>query len=295
MSSSATLYSPATTDADGNGSVHSGIERSHGGIASPEKHAHPTLLSAKHARRDLEAQGTARVSSTPSTVHVEKHFEAADVVRDIVIGLSDGLTVPFALSAGLSALSSPKLVVTAGLAEIVAGCISMGLGGWLAGRSEINHYDAERKREQREVREVPDAEIEEVVDVFRPYGLDREHLQPLLNRLTADEDQFVDFMMKFELNLERPSPKRSIISALTIGLSYLVGGFVPLVPYMIVDNTGTGLFISAVLTVTALLVFGYVKARVLGMTNPVSSALETGVVGVLAAGTAYGVARLVQG
>ncbi|KAJ3366700.1 hypothetical protein GGF32_003344 [Allomyces javanicus] len=228
--------------------------------------------------------------------HSEAHFDSADVVRDLCVGLSDGLTVPFALSAGLSALQNPALVVTAGLAEIVAGAISMGLGGWLAGRSEINHYDAERRRELKEVREMPDAEVQEIVDIFEPYGISRDALAPLISQLQANEEQFVDFMMKFELNLERPSPRRSWISALTIGLSYLAGGLVPLIPYFFIrDDIRVALFVSAGLTVFVLLIFGYIKARVLGVKNAYASALETALIGILAAAVAWGVASLVQG
>ena len=154
--------------------------------------------------------------------NLEPHFNSSDIVRDVVIGLSDGLTVPFALAAGLASLDNSQLVVTAGLAEVVAGAISMGLGGYMAGLSELEHYDSERQRELKEVESVPHKEEEEILEIFQPYGLQKSDLEPMLNALKADKEAWVDFMMKFELSLERPSRWRTWISALTIGLSYLV-------------------------------------------------------------------------
>lgn len=222
--------------------------------------------------------------------HKEVHFQGAEIVRDIVVGMSDGLTVPFALAAGLSTLDSSAIVVTAGLAEIAAGAISMGLGGWLAGRSEIEHYDSERKRESWEVDNLLNKELEEIVEIFEPYGLDRVALAPLLAKLSSDKEKFIDFMMRFELSLEKPSNARAWQSALTIGLSYLVGGLVPLFPYFFESNAQIAFYISLGLTLVALFVFGLVKGYFTG-TNVWTSGVQTFFVGGIAAAVSYGIGR----
>ncbi|RKO90350.1 VIT family-domain-containing protein, partial [Blyttiomyces helicus] len=188
-------------------------------------HADATFHNVIHIDGDLvdseaPANEPAARARSISNSHKEPHFGGAEIVRDVIVGLSDGLTVPFALAAGLSTLKNSRLVVTAGFAEIIAGAISMGLGGFLAGMSEIEHYDSERAREVREVETVPEMEEAEIIEIFEPYGLSQENVQPLVDILKRDKDTWVDFMMKFELNLERPSPRRSWISALTIGTSY---------------------------------------------------------------------------
>ncbi|KAI9333785.1 Ccc1 family, partial [Zopfochytrium polystomum] len=175
------------------------------------------------------------------------------------VRLSDGLTVPFALAAGLASLGNSKIVVTAGVAEIVAGAISMGLGGYLAGKSEIEHYDSERDREFAEISAMPEREEQEIVDIFTPYGLDRKAVQPLLSVLKDDPEKWVDFMMRFELSLERPNASRSWISAITIGFSYLMGGTVPLVPYTLDEHAERAFVVSVIATLTVLLIFGYIK------------------------------------
>src|SRR6059058_2998057 len=169
----------------------------------------------------------------PQTRHVERHFTAGETVRDIVIGMSDGLTVPFALAAGLTgAINSAGIIVTAGLAEIAAGSIAMGLGGYLAARSDAEHYAKEREREHREVREIPEEEKREVAQVFHSYGLSHEESAPIVEALAKHPKRWVDFMMRFELGLEKPDPKRALVSALTIALSYVAGGLIPLAPYL---------------------------------------------------------------
>ncbi|ORY52074.1 DUF125-domain-containing protein [Rhizoclosmatium globosum] len=223
--------------------------------------------------------------------HIEPHFAGAEIVRDVVVGLSDGLTVPFALSAGLASLGNSRFVVLAGMAEIVAGAISMGLGGYLAGRSEIEHYDSEYIREETEVREVPERELEEIVEIFEPYGMDRQSLEPLLCKLKANPKQWIDFMMKFELNLEKPDGSRVWISALTIGGSYFMGGLVPLIPYMFVADSEIALNISIAVTLIVLFIFGFVKAKFLGVNTPFRSAFEMMVVGAVASGAAFGIAK----
>jgi vacuolar iron transporter family protein len=226
--------------------------------------------------------------------HEEKHFLGSDFIRDIVIGMSDGLTVPFALAAGLSgAVDTTTLILTAGGAEIAAGSIAMGLGGYLAGKTDAEHYETELKREQREVIEVPDREEEEVAEIFREYGLDEEHIQAITATMRKNPEQWVDFMMKFELGLEKPEPTRARNSAITIAVSYIVGGIIPLSPYMFITNPTSALLISVIATLIALLVFGYIKGRFTG-TAPMKNAVQTTIVGGLAAAVAFGLARLLS-
>ena len=229
----------------------------------------------------------------PQTPHIEKHFTASQRIRDIVIGMSDGLTVPFALAAGLSsAVQSTRLVITAGLAEIAAGSIAMGLGGYLAARTDAEHYASELARERRETVEVPHEETREVVEVFEEYGLPHRLAVEAAHALRADRNRWVDFMMRFELGLEKPDPSRARVSALTIALSYVAGGMVPLAPYFFLDSVGSGLLLSVVLTVLALLVFGYVKGR-FTVKRPFRSAWQTALVGGIAASAAFAIARLI--
>ena len=230
----------------------------------------------------------------PLTPHIEKHFTAGETVRDIVIGMSDGLTVPFALAAGLTgAVDSTTIIVTAGLAEIAAGSIAMGLGGYLAARSDAEHYASERRREDHEVVQMPAAEAEEVAQVFRGYGLTEPEIAPVLAAFKTRPAAWVDFMMRFELGLEAPDPKRALASALTIAGAYVAGGLVPLTPYILIPHSRPALVVSATCTMVALLVFGYVKGRFTG-TRPFRSALQTGLVGGLAATAAYVLAKLLS-
>jgi VIT1/CCC1 family predicted Fe2+/Mn2+ transporter len=229
----------------------------------------------------------------PQTPHVERHFTASEVVRDVVIGMSDGLTVPFALAAGLSgAVDSTRVVITAGLAEIAAGSIAMGLGGYLAARTDAEHYAAERAREKRETLEIPEEETAEVVNVFREYGVPNEIATGAAHAIRKDRGRWIDFMMRFELGLERPDPRRARSSALTIALSYVAGGLVPLAPYFFLKNNRAALLGSVALTLLALAIFGYVKGR-FTVKRPVRSAWQTVVVGGIAAAAAYAIARLI--
>ena len=229
----------------------------------------------------------------PTVPHIERHFTATETVRDIVIGMSDGLTVPFALAAGISgAVAATGIVVTAGMAEIAAGSIAMGLGGYLAARTDFEHYNTEQMRENYEIDHMPDKEKEEVADVFRNYGMDDEHIAPILTAMSADRKQWVDFMMRFELGLETPNPKRARTSALTIGLSYVVGGLIPLSPYILIHSISTALLVSIVVTLIALFLFGYIKGRVTGL-NPLMGGVQTVFVGGLAAAVAFTLARLI--
>ena len=230
----------------------------------------------------------------PQTPHIERHFTAGETVRDIVIGMSDGLTVPFALAAGLSgAVSSTTIIITAGLAEIAAGSIAMGLGGYLAARSDAEHYASERLREQQEIKEMTGAEKAEVMDVFTSYGLSEVESTPIVEALSKRPDAWIDFMMRFELGLEKPDPKRALTSALTIAASYVVGGLIPLSPYFFLSPVTTALLFSVIATLVALLLFGYVKGRFTGA-SPLRSALQTALIGGLAAAAAFLIARLIS-
>lgn len=227
--------------------------------------------------------------------HHEQHFQSSDSVRDVVIGLSDGLTVPFALAAGLAgALAATRLVVLAGLAEIAAGSIAMGLGGYLASRGDSEHFASERRREEMEVVERPKDEEEEIYEIFSAYGVSRESATPVLRSLQANPPAYVDFMMRFELGLEEPAPGRAWRSALTIALAYIVGGFVPLAPYLISHSISDALRFSIAITLFALLIFGGLKGRLLG-SPVVRSAVQTMLIGGLAAGAAFALARLLNG
>jgi VIT1/CCC1 family predicted Fe2+/Mn2+ transporter len=230
----------------------------------------------------------------PQTPHAERHFTSGETVRDVVIGMSDGLTVPFALAAGLSgAVDTTSVIVTAGLAEIAAGSIAMGLGGYLAARSDAEHYAKERSREQLEVREKPGAEATEVEEVLQSYGLSPEESAPLVDALRRRPEAWVDFMMRFELGLEKPDPRRALVSALTIAGAYVAGGFIPLGPYLFAASARTALSFSVVVTLAALAAFGYVKGHFTG-TGPVRSALQTVLIGGLAATAAFGIARAIS-
>src|SRR4051812_20853656 len=201
----------------------------------------------------------------PIAHHVESHFTASASVRDVVIGMADGLTVPFALAAGItgaiaSSGGATSLVVTAGLAEIAGGSIAMGLGGYLAARTDAEHYESERQREYREIVELADVETEEVAKVFREYGLTDAQMQPVVSAICNDPKRWVDFMMRFELGLEEPDPRRATRSAVTIAVAYVIGGLIPLAPYMMLPTLAAGLRYSVVITLLALAVFGFVKS-----------------------------------
>jgi len=230
----------------------------------------------------------------PVTIHVEQHFTAGAVVRDVVIGMADGLTVPFALAAGLSgALDTSSIIVTAGLAEVAAGSIAMGLGGYLAAKSDAEHYTSERVREQREVKEIPAEEIRETTEIFESYGLTPEESKKVVQALSRRPETWVDFMMRFELGLEKPDARRAARSALTIGGAYVVGGLIPLSPYLMLASARRALPVSVGVTLLALGVFGYIKGRFTG-SRPVRSAMQTVFVGAVAAGMAFLLARAIS-
>ncbi|PRY44242.1 VIT1/CCC1 family predicted Fe2+/Mn2+ transporter [Spirosoma oryzae] len=230
-----------------------------------------------------------------TSAHQEQHLRSSAMIADVVIGMSDGLTVPFALAAGLSgAVANSSLVVTAGIAEIVAGSIAMGLGGYLAGRTEVDHYESERRREAAEVESVPEREKEEVRAVFAEMGLSPALQQTVADELANDKDKWIDFMMKHELGLDEPDPNRATQSAITIGASYVAGGLVPLAPYFFVAQPHQALLYSCAVTLVCLFVFGYFKAKVTGQ-PPVSGAIKVALIGAAAAAAAFGVARLFNG
>ena len=235
-----------------------------------------------------------QVAHAPHTPHIEGHFESTETVRDIVIGLSDGLTVPFALAAGLSgAVASSHIVVLAGLAEIAAGSIAMGLGGYLAARGDAEHYVSERQREEREIIDRTHDEEEEIYAIFEQYEVDRASAAPVLNALKRNPTAWVDFMMRFELGLEKPAASRAVSSALTIAASYVAGGIIPLLPYMLVTDNLEALKLSIVITLAALAIFGGLKGKLLG-TGWLRSAIQTTLIGGTAAAVAYALARLLN-
>jgi VIT1/CCC1 family predicted Fe2+/Mn2+ transporter len=224
--------------------------------------------------------------------HNEEHVQSSDLIKDIVIGMSDGLTVPFALAAGLSgAVDSTALVITAGIAEIAAGSIAMALGGYLAGRAEIDHYDSEQRREYYEVENLKVKEIAETEEIFSAMGLSSAIVKNVVEELSQDKDKWVKFMMKYELDLEQPDPKRARNSAITIGLSYIAGGIIPLSPYFFTSHPQSGLIYSALVTLISLFVFGYFKSKLTG--QPLfKGALKVMGIGAVAASAAYGIAKL---
>ncbi len=229
----------------------------------------------------------------PRIPHIEKHFTAGNFVRDVVIGMSDGLTVPFALAAGLSgAVQNTRLILVGGLAEIAAGSIAMGLGGYLAARGDAEHYEQERAREEREVKEIPEEEMAEVARVFQAYGMTPEESTPVVEALSRRPDAWVDFMMRFELGLETPDPRRALTSAATIAGSYVAGGLIPLSPYIALSSASQGLIFSAVVTLAGLGIFGYIKGRFTG-TSSLRSASQTMVIGGLAAAAAFVLAKII--
>jgi VIT1/CCC1 family predicted Fe2+/Mn2+ transporter len=253
-------------------------------------------IKCRHGRGFLERQrATSREIEcpVPTTPHIEKHFTSSEIVRDIVIGMSDGLTVPFALAAGLTgAVDTTTIIITAGIAEIAAGSIAMGLGGYLAGKTDVEHFETERAREIRETEELPEKEKEEVATIFQSYGLEEETVSKVVSAISADQKRWVDFMMRFELGLEEPDPRRARTSAIVIAASYIVGGLVPLSPYFFFSSARAALPLSVAVTLVALAVFGYVKGR-FTVAKPMKSAWQTVVVGGLAATAAFGIARLI--
>ena len=226
--------------------------------------------------------------------HVESHLKSSELLRDVVIGMSDGLTVPFALAAGLSgAVDKSSIIVIAGIAEIAAGSIAMGLGGYLAGKTEQDHYKSEVKREYDEVENLRHREIEETKEFFANIGLSPELQDKATEEISRDKDRWVDFMMKYELGLDKPDPKRATKSALNIGLSYIAGGIIPLSPYFFIDSSTEALKYSVIATLICLFVFGYFKSRITGV-NAFLGAIRVTLIGAVAAGAAFGVAKLFE-
>ncbi|MDX2227639.1 MAG: VIT1/CCC1 transporter family protein, partial [Verrucomicrobiae bacterium] len=233
----------------------------------------------------------------PATQHIEKHFHASQSVRDVIIGMADGLTVPFALAAGLSVglvkeETARTIIITAGFAEIAAGAIAMGLGGYLAGKNDVEHYNSELLRENDEIIEKPDAEKRECAEILEEWGLEEDEARHVVEKLSQRPKQWVDFMMRFELGLEKPDANRALWSAMTIGGAYIVGGLIPLSPYLALHNMTQALIWSIGITLIALLFFGFIKGKLAGV-KPVRSAFHTMLVGGLAAAAAFGIAKLI--
>jgi VIT1/CCC1 family predicted Fe2+/Mn2+ transporter len=227
--------------------------------------------------------------------HIESHLKSSALLTDIVIGMSDGLTVPFALAAGLSgAVDNSSIIIIAGIAEIAAGSIAMGLGGYLAGKTEQDHYNSEIKREYDEIENLRHREIEETKEFFANIGLSEELQEKATEEISRDKDRWVDFMMKYELGLEKPDPKRATKSALNIGLSYIAGGIIPLSPYFFISDSYYALEYSVVATLICLFVFGFFKSKITGI-NPWKGAIRVMLIGAMAAGAAFGVAKLIGG
>lgn len=224
----------------------------------------------------------------------EQHFQSSEKVRDFVIGMSDGLTVPFALAAGLSgAVNSTDIVITAGLAEIAAGSIAMGLGGYLAGRTEIEHYDSEERREYEEIEKLHDVEIRETKEIFAQYGINEELQEKIAREMAKDPKKWVDFMMRFELGLERPDKNRAHQSAFIIGISYVIGGLIPLSTYFFTNRAKDGLIYSCIITLICLVIFGLIKSKLTG--QPLfKGAMRVAFVGAIAAAAAFGIAKLIS-
>lgn len=242
----------------------------------------------------MNSREKADLTAKPYNTHRESHVVRADVLRDVVIGMSDGLTVPFALAAGLSgAVSSTNLIIIAGLAEIAAGSIAMGLGGYLAGKTETDHYNSELKREYEEVEKVPDMEKDELRTFFSSLGLSRDVQDQAVEEVSRDKEKWVELMMKYELGLEKPDPLRAKKSAFNIGFSYIIGGLIPLSPYFFVSTGIQGLKISTVITLICLFTFGYFKSKLTGV-NRWEGALRVMIIGAIAAGCAFAIARLIQ-
>ena len=226
--------------------------------------------------------------------HHEEHFQQSETVRDIVIGMADGLTVPFALAAGLSsAVVDNSIILTAGIAEIMAGSIAMGLGGYLAGKTEYEHYESELAREYREIKTHYETERKEVKEIFAHYGLSPASQETIMNEMEKDPDKWVEFMMRYELGLEKPDIRRAGQSARNIGFSYIVGGIVPLTAYFFTSHPHDGLIYSSIITVICLLVFGYFKSKMTGQ-SPLQGALRTAVIGILAAAAAFLIAHWIS-
>ena len=226
--------------------------------------------------------------------HEESHLKSTDFLRDIVIGMSDGLTVPFALAAGLSGVvATSSIIVIAGIAEICAGSIAMGLGGYLSGKTEQDHYKSEIKREYEEVETMRDIEITETKEFFANIGLSKKLQEQATEEISQDKHRWVEFMMKYELGLEKPDPKRATKSAMNIGLSYVVGGIIPLSPYFFDKDPLEALEISIVATLICLFIFGYFKSKITGV-NPLLGALQVTLIGAMAAAAAFTVAKLIE-
>lgn len=251
---------------NGNGNANSNSHSRNGAVEPAGERAPPTTPRVRPdaLKRPSMRYGSHMKPPPDSDPHAERHSGNGDLIRDITIGFADGLTVPFALTAGLSSLGSTKLVVIGGLAELFSGMISMGLGAYLAAATERQHWEAEYERECWEVDHCPDREREEIYEVLDKYGISRDGAKGVVDELCImtpkGKERWVQFMMDFELQLPEPDTTAAWKSAITMGLSYFVGGLIPMVPYFVMDTAQQALFVSIAITVVILLLFGYVKS-----------------------------------
>lgn len=227
--------------------------------------------------------------------HHEHHNKSSESLRDFVIGMADGLTVPFALVAGLAgAVDSTTLIITAGVAEIAAGCIAMGLGGYMAAKTGCEHYSSEYKRELYEIEHMRKVEEKETSDILLGFGVPEAHVPMVVEGLMKDPDKWAEFMMRFELGLEKPDPSRIVKSPLIIGGAYAAGGIVPLLPYIVMEHVHDALMVSIAVSTLALFAFGAFKGHFTGQ-KWLKSAIHTTLIGAAAAGAAFMIARMVGG
>jgi len=236
----------------------------------------------------------ARERPVRTRLHTEEHTHEGVSVRDVILGVSDGLTVPFALAAGLSgAVESNFIVFLAGVAEMLAGGIAMGLGGYLSEKSHAEIYRKELAREQYEVQRVPEQEKREVRDIWKSRGYDGEELEQLVEAIIKDRRRWVDFMMREELGMIEPAVGAALKTSLTIGVSYVAGALVPLFPFILPLTIPQALLMSSATTLTTLFLVGIFKARYTGGLWW-RSGLETLLIGAAAAGAAYVLVRLLS-
>ena len=228
----------------------------------------------------------------PGPPHEETHVVQVEPVRDLVVGVAEGLTVPFALTAALAAgAAAPPVILGAGLAATAAGAVASGLGGYLAARREAEHYAAERRREEEETRLYPDRERWEVAAVLHRYGVRGAVLNQAVEAVASDRRKWVDFMMRFELDLAEPDPNRAARAAVATFAAQLAGGLIPLLPYLVFASPRPALLVSCGITALALLAFGWLKARATGL-SPLRGALQSLALGTAAAFLAWLAARL---
>ncbi|KTW30846.1 hypothetical protein T552_00557 [Pneumocystis carinii B80] len=229
---------------------------------------------------------------------MEMTSESSRIISDIILGLSDGLTVPFSLAAGLSSFYNSKIVLTAGMAELISGAVSMGLGGYLAVKSEVEHFEHIRRTQMDLLIHAPENRSQQILNQLESYGIVNEVCRPLVFCLKQNPIDFVNFVMRFDLCLQKPSLRTAWFSAITIAMSYFLGGLIPLIPYIIFYNdTFLGFKISVILVAIVLFIFGYLKSIYLigSIKKSIYSAFQTLLVGIIAAISAFTIVYLLGG